>query len=145
MDWKRAAMDDLRRYPFQKQSLENISTRVSALKQKFTTVKGTLSDATPVQGGASRIEDRMLDNIVERERLILTYRATKRLVDLVESGLAGLDDRERLVLERFFITRERAHVERLMEELHVEKTKVYSMKDQALYKFTICMYGLIDY
>jgi hypothetical protein len=59
--------------------------------------------------------------------------------------LEGLDDRERLVLERFYIQRTRGHVERLMDELHFEKSRVYQCKDEALYKFTISMYGLIDY
>jgi ArpU family phage transcriptional regulator len=98
-----------------------------------------------VQGGGSRIEDRMLSNIVERERLAHTYRAAKRLVELTERGLDGLDERERLVLERFYITPAKNAVPRLSEELFVEKSQVYRIKDDALYKFTICQYGISDY
>jgi len=32
-----------------------------------------------------------------------------------------------------------------MEELNYEKTRVYEIKDQALYKFTIAMYGIVEY
>ena len=145
MNWQKAAIEDLKKYPMQKDSLENVKKRIGALKEKYQSIKCTLSDTTPVMGGSSRIEDHMLDNIVERKRLEHTYRATARLVELVERGLSGLDERERLVLERFYVQKNRNHVERLMEEMHFEKTRVYEFKDDALYKFTISMYGIIDY
>ena len=71
--------------------------------------------------------------------------ANKKLLDLIERGLASLDKTERLVLDRFYIDRPKNHVERLMEELNYEKTRVYEIKDQALYKFTIAMYGIVEY
>lgn len=145
MNWQRAAIDDLRKYENQKASLDHIVQRIGALKSGYEALKCVTTDKTPVMGGGSRIEDAMLNNIVERQRLEYTYRATRRLVGLVERGLAGLDERERLVLERFFIHRSAGHLERLMGELGYEQRQVYRIKDEALYKFTICMYGMIDY
>lgn len=146
MDWKRAAIEDLKLYHRRRDSLNNLKDRIQALKEHYLSVKCSLgSDAAPVKNGSSKIEDRMLNNIVERERLTHTYKATRRLVELTERGLKGLDDKERLVIERFFVTKERNHVERLMDELHVEKSHVYRLKDRALYNFTVTMYGLIDY
>lgn len=145
MNWKRAAEEDLRKYVAQKQSLINIPQRIEALKVKFTALKGQATNSEPVQGGMSHMEDNMLDNIVERERLDATYRATKRLVQLVERGLLGLDEQERKVLDTFYINRRRNHVERLMDEMHVEQARVYQIKDKALHKFTITMYGLVEY
>lgn len=145
MNWQKAAIEDLRKYQAQKASLNNILGRARALKETYLSIKCVMSDSTPVIGGSSRIEDNMLDNIVERKRLEHTYKAAAQLVNLVERGLAGLSDRERLVLERFYVSRNRGHVEDLMEELHFEQRRVYQIKDDALYKFTIYMYGLIDY
>jgi len=145
MNWQKSAMEDLRKYNAQKESLDNARERIGALKYRFESVRCSSSDSTPVQGGASRIEDKMLDNIVERQRLTYTYHATKKLVALVERGLSGLDERERKVLDAFYINREYGHVENLYEELHVEKSRVYQIKNDALYKFTISSYGLIDY
>lgn len=145
MNWRAAAIEDLKKYHMQKESLENIPERILALEEKYQSIKSALSDSTPVQGGMSRIEDRMLDNIVERKRLKHTYRATERLVALIERGLSGLNDRERLVLDRFYVRPIKGHVSRLMDELGYEQSQVYRVKDDALYRFTVCMYGIIDY
>ncbi len=66
----------------------------------------------------------------------------KRLVKLTERGLSQLTDEERRVLERFFIYRGGRHVDDLMEELCYERTRIYELKDEALYKFTVAMYGM---
>ena len=145
MNWQSAAIDDLKKYIDLRDSLKNISDRISALKLNYTSIKSATIDVVPVKGGSSKIEDRLINNIVERQRLEYTYKATKKLVDIIERGLNGLDEKEKLVLERFFIYRSSGHVERLMEELNYEQRRVYQIKDEALYKFTIKMYGIIDY
>lgn len=145
MNWKKAAEDDLRRYTAQKQSLQNIPERIQALQYSCTALKGSTCCSDPVQGGMSQMEDRLLDNIVSRERLKHTYKATQRLVQLVERGLVGLEEHERNVLDVFYMHRCKGHVEKLMEEFNYEKSQVYRIKDTALYKFTIAMYGLVDY
>ena len=145
MNWKRAAEEDLRRYTSQKMALENIPERVKMIEYRLTAMKGSMRDTDPVQGGMSMMEDKLLDNIVEKERLKHTYCAAKKLVDLISKGLAGLDEPEKHVLELFYINRQKNHVERLMEECNYEKSQVYNIKDKALYKFTISMYGLVDY
>lgn len=145
MDWKKAAIEDLRNYTYHRDSIKNIPERIQALKEQFEAIKCANSSRDPVQGGTSRVEDSMLNNIVERQRLHHTLIATKRLVCLVQRGLAGLDETERRVLDRFYINRTRGHVEMLENELHAESSTIYRIKDQALYKFTIAMYGLTDY
>lgn len=146
MDWKRAAIEDLRYYRDHRDSLRNIPERIEALKHQYEAIKCSNASREPVQGGTSRVEDSMLNNIVERERLRNNYAAAKRLVGMIQRGLAGLDDTERRVLDRFYIDRPKdGHVERLENELHAEKSTIYRIKEQALYRFTVCMYGLIDY
>lgn len=144
MDWKKAAAEDLRRYKAQKESLDNIQERIAILEEQFTGVKGATLDKVPSRGGGSNYEDKMINNIVERERLKLTYVVCSKLVRLIEKGLEGLSEKERRVLELFFISPARGNVERLMEELGYEKAQIYRIREDALYKFTIKMYGLID-
>ena len=145
MKWSDCAIQDLRKYKYLKASMESIPERLEALRCMFTSIKGAATDKDPVKGGSSRYEDNLIDIIVEKERLKYLYRANKTLLDLIERGLASLDKTERLVLDRFYIDRPKGHVEKLMEELYYEKSRVYEIKDQALYKFTIAMYGLIEY
>jgi ArpU family phage transcriptional regulator len=145
MNWQNEAIEDLKKYTQMRESLENIRERISALKYSYTAIKPATMDTTPVMGGASKNEDRLIDNIVERQRLEYTFKATKKIVDLIEKGLNDLDGKEKLVLERFYIYRTSGHVERLMDELNYEHRRIYQIKDEALYKFTIKMYGIIDY
>lgn len=145
MNWKDVAIDDLERFERQKQALANISARLDVLEDCYTSLKSVAMDKTPVQGGSTPIEDKLLSNLVERERLKHTYKATKKLVELTEKGLGRLNEDEKRTLELFYIHRHKYHVERLMEELGYEKTRIYSLKDSALYKFTISMYGLPEY
>lgn len=145
MKWTDCAIADLRKYAAMKDSLTNIPERIRALEIKFKSVKSGSSDSTPVQGGGSRIEDAWLDNIVERERLKLLYHADVRMVKLIERGLAALTQEERLTVQLFYIDRPRDHIETLCSSLGCEKTQVYRIKDIALYKFTITMFGITEY
>ncbi len=144
MNWKTAAIEDLENHGRRLKALENTSERIRALKEQLTALKSS-GDTTTVKGGGSRAEDKVINNIVERERLRATYKATRHLVEIVERGLSGLDEGERFILLTFYMDRPKKHVERCMEQLHLEQAQVYRMKDRALYKFTISMYGIVDY
>jgi DNA-directed RNA polymerase specialized sigma subunit len=87
----------------------------------------------------------ILDNIVEHERLQMLHTAKERLFAIIKKGLLPLNDTEKLVLDRFFINRKRDHVGMLIQELSVEQSQVYRIKDQALHKFSINMYGIEEY
>ena len=145
MKWSEVAIQDLKRYSGLKNSLETIPERIEALELQFTCVAGSAPDKIVVQNSGQAVDDKMLDNIVQRERLKLTFRANKVLVDLIERGLSALNDTERKVLECFYMYRCRGHVERLMDDLGYEKTAVYEIKDRALYQLTTHMYGLQEY
>lgn len=145
MNWKKEAEHDLRSYTRRVESLTNAREKIQALKDQMLSVRAGISDSTPVQGGGNRSQESMINCIAEIERLELTIKATSRLVALVEKGLTGLSDDERLVLDLFYINRTRGHVEQLMEILNLEQAQIYRVKDAALYKFTTTIYGIIDY
>ena len=48
------------------------------------------------------------------------------------------------IRDRFYIDRHDGHVERLMEKYHIETSQVYRIKDEALYYFTVTMYGIME-
>lgn len=145
MKWQDCAIQDLKKYNQQRESLQNIPERIEILKLRFEAVKAVALDREPVMGGGSRMEDAILDNIVQRDRLKLTYQANKKMVELVEKGLAVLTDNERMVLDAFYINRHRNHIEYLCDRMGYEKTKIYHIKDDALYRFTTAMYGILEY
>ena len=142
MDWKREAEYELKQYTGRCRALKNIKLRHQALKEEMTALKGASTDRIPVRGGASRMEDALVNNIVERQRLELTYKLTRKLVDLTKQGLEALSEQERDILTRFYVEEGKYTADRLCEELHLERTRIYRLKDQALYNFTINMYGM---
>jgi hypothetical protein len=143
MNWKTIAINDLKSLPQRKASIENIRERIKILDEQFVSLKG-ISTGEPVMGGFSRQEEKMLDNIAERELLSFSLKIVEELVKLTEKGFETLDRKECAVLEGFYMYREENHVEKLCERFHFEKTRLYEIKDNALRKFTMSMYGIVD-
>ncbi len=86
----------------------------------------------------------MVDNIAERERLKLNLRTAQTLLQMIDAALATLSEQEREILNEFYINKREGHAERLCHRFCVEKSKVYTMKDEALRKMAIGMYGVIE-
>lgn len=145
MKWSDCAVQDLKKYQNLKGSIQNIEERIEVLSMRFESVKGPKMSSTPTSGGGTQWEDKLLDNIVERKRLSMLLEADKKMIEIVERGLKRLNKEEMLVLEMFFINKIRDHVDILKERMNIEKSQVYRIKNQALYKFTISMYGIEEY
>ncbi len=86
----------------------------------------------------------LLNNITRRKELLRTRRIAAGMVEQIEKALSLLDEKEKLVLDRFYISPAKGNADRLCDELNVEKTMVYRIKDQALRTFTIALYGLTE-
>lgn len=145
MKWQDIATQDLKKYRYQKESLTNLLEKISILRLQYESVRCNVLDGEIVKGNGKRTEDFLLDNITQRKRLSLTYQASRRLVRLIERGLESLSDTDRLVLDAFYINKPENHIEFLIETLQYERAQIYRIKDEALYKFTIAMYGMEDY
>lgn len=144
MDWKREAVDKLRCYAARRAALAAIPEEIRRLEEDAAGIRAADLDRDPVSGGGSAREDRLLSNIAHREELARALKQARAWVDLVDGGLAVLDPEDRLVLDRFYIHRARGNVERLCEELHLEKSRVYELKDKALRNLTIALYGVTE-
>lgn len=144
MNWKEEAKRELRNYEPLKTSLPNIKLRIEAIQARKTSLK-TMSDDTPVMGGGSTYEDRLLNCIVEEERLKATYRADKIRVELIERGLAMLNETERAIVEEFARNRPGRAVEILADRIGYERAQIYRLYDQALYRFTLAEYGIPEF
>lgn len=144
MIWKNEAIEKLRDYEAKKQCLSSIPAEIRQLKEQYGAIRGSTSDGTPVSGGGSGREDMLLSNIVKREELERALRQAAGWVRLVDAGLEILSQEERLLLDRFYIHPAKGNVDRLCEELGVEKSEAYRRKDRALRHFTICLYGVTE-
>ena len=143
-NWQRNAIVDLREYEQVQQSLVNIPQEIKGLEMAMTALRGINFDKTPVEGGTSSYESRLIDNIDRRERLKINLEIARAKVERIGRGLAALSENEALVLRRFYIRRERDYIDRLCEELGYEQAQIYRIKEAALRKFTLAMFGVID-
>ena len=143
-DWEKHSIDDLREYRAVKESLGTLPEEIRALEEDMQLVKGTRYDKTPVEGGAAGYEERLINYIDRKGRLEQNLGLAQARVERIERGLSVLTENERLVLTRFYIHREPRYLDRLCGELGYEKTAVYGLKNRALKRFTLAMYGVVD-
>lgn len=145
MKWDDVAIGDLRRYPGLCDAVVNLTDRINFLKRESVSLKGAALDRVPVSGGGSRIEDKILNNLVEREKKEALLAANKQLKEGIERGLAALDKDEIKVLEGLFMYFSPGAVERLARSIPCDRATVYRIRQRALYKFTVHMYGFTDF
>ena len=144
MNWKFEAIEKLKEYTARKNAITSIPEEIKRLEEDAQRIRAASTDATPVQGGGSAREDMLLSNIVHREELQRRLSDALRWVEIVDGGLAVLTDEDRLVLDRFYIHPMRGNVDRLCDELAVEKAAVYKRKEKALHRFTVALYGATE-
>ena len=141
MNWISESVSDLRLYGQRKKFLENVDNQLIWLENDFAALKGCATDSEAVDGGASRSEDHLLNNIVKRDKLRQNKELAEKFVQTIERTLYLLPRQQQEILTEFFIDRSKGHIERLMDKMHVEKSRAYELKDEALHNFTILRYG----
>ena len=134
----------LRELEQERAALQNIPERILVLGLKFAGLKATDTDSDRVSGGENHREEAMLANIAERDELKRNLEITRREVEQIDAALANLSQEERLVLERFYIHREHGHVDKLCEELNMEKSQVYNIKNRALVRLARMLHGQVN-
>lgn len=143
--WKYKAIDRLKEYPAKKTALQNVPDRIAQLESSAHSIRSATSDATPVQGGGCTREDVLLSNIVEREELRANLFRAKKDCQIVERGLAVLDDAERYILDQMYMNRTKGCLERLQDEYGLDDQRsVYKRADKALLRFTVAAYGVTE-
>ena len=141
MNWISESVSDLRLYGQRKRFLESVDSQLIWLENDFAALKGCATDSEAVEGGASRSEDHLLNNIVKRDKLKQNKELAEKFVQTIEKTLYLLPKQQQEILTEFFVDRSRGHIERLMDKMHVEKSRAYELKDEALHNFTILRYG----
>ena len=148
MDWKQEAAEKLLQYEVRRQSLENIPAEIRRLEQDYSALRASTPDFVPdyllTHDKGSRREDAMLTNIVRREELARQLESARAWVALVDKGLAVLDERDRLVLDKFFLHKQKRACEELCDLLDRERAQVYRLRDKALKRFTLALYGGVE-
>ena len=105
MNWISESISDLRLYGQRKRFLENVDSQLIWLENDFTALKGCATDSEAVDGGASRSEDHLLNNIIKRDKLRQNKELAEKFVQTIERTLYLLPRQQQEILAEFFIDR----------------------------------------
>lgn len=138
MEWKAEAVEKLKSYQAKKLSLqitaEEIDRLTLQIEEKYRAARRLNITSKPEESAP-------LDDIAHRAELKFERDNTSRWVDMMDKALSALSDDERLILDRFYINREADSIELLCEELCLERSRVYQLKDKAVRHFSLVLYG----
>ena len=139
MDWKQQAVQALKSYKLNKQSIENLRERIQILSAQL---EGVSSPGGSEGAGGGRERDEMYCDVIGKiDNLRMRLDIIQRDVRLTEQGLAALDAAEREALTVKYINGEYNSIMRICERLHVERTKAYTLCDNALKHFSAVLFG----
>lgn len=141
MNWKQEAKEKLKKYEAMRMAKINIPQEIKRLEGEYTAIRSARTDGTPVHGGSSSREDALINNITERKELEWALESAKNWVDQVDRAMGTLHPDERNILRRLYIYPEKGSLERLCNELGVEKSSAYRRRDRAIQTFTLALYG----
>lgn len=139
--WKKQAINELEMYEANIQAQANIADQIRELEAALTSIRSPGADAECIRVGGNGKDDWYLNNITARELLRENLTATRKSVKRVERSLDVMNEEEKMILRRFFITQEKKAADRLAGDLRVDVKTVYFKRDAALRKFTVAMYG----
>ena len=136
MDWKICAAEDLRKYRRMKLGLINSRERLRLVRLGMRNLKNSLHKTY------QRTDTEYVNMIVESERIRTNIKICENLLSLIDRGLDSLTEEERGVLEEFYMKTSSPNIIELKDRLGYETRSLYRLRDTALEKFTISMYGI---
>ena len=142
MNWKLEAKEKLQSYPTRRASVTSLKNELRRLEYEAEGLKSPTLRAESVRQSHSAWDDRIVDNLVHRKELEQRLRETELWLGTVDGALSALTEQERLVLRRMYMEPGRGNLDRLCEELELEKSMVYRRRDGALERFTSALYGI---
>ena len=141
MNWKNEAIDRLSQYRAMSQAMENIPKELSRLEKVVQNLRPVQLGKPAGAGTPGPKDDALIGNIIKRQELSEVYENARIWVDTTNCALEILPREERTILQSMYITPQKGAVSKLCEELGMEQSSIYRKRDQALYQFTMALYG----
>lgn len=140
-DW---LIPQLRDYEARKQFLADAPDRLRELEERSTAIRAAKTDGIPTHDGVSPYEDAIIANLAEREKIAANVKMVSEDIARLDSALEQLSAQERLVIQRFYIHRTSDYIERLSDELCLERSQVYRVKDHAVIHLARILFGIVE-
>lgn len=143
MRWDKEVESKLKEYPRKLNAVTNLKHKISYLSDYIYTLKGSFRDTDPVQGGGCKQEDILLDRIVEKEELEKNLEYIEHEISWIQKGFTCLTDIEYKVIQQMYLNESRMSVDNICKSLGYEKSQVYNIRNTAVEKMTLELYGKI--
>lgn len=141
MNWKNEAIERLTRYSAMSQAVENIPKEITRLERSIQELRGHRPDQLPGAKTPGPQDDALIGSIIKRQELSDSYENAKIWVDTTDQAMSVLNQEEKTILTKMYVTPEKGVVNQLCLTFGVEQSSIYRKRDQALYRFTMALYG----
>lgn len=139
--WEEILKMELSRHLVRREAIQNIRMKIEELESDYSRLRAAQSDASPVQGGGSSMEDRLINNIALRDNLKNRLDYTFKQWNRIERALKRLTVEQQKIIYGFYIDRPENYRQILCEELGIEQSELYRQKDQAMEILVLMLYG----
>lgn len=144
MDWKRVAIDDLYRYKKNKHAVKQIKEKLDYLEAQATSLKSFTVSPVPIMGDTSRHEDKLINNIAEREKLGKLLKLNIQFINWIENTLLKLTEEEVFLLEVFYMDYSPQSIYIAEKKLNYSRAHIYRLRNAALRTFVLYQYGVSE-
>lgn len=123
----------LREYPTLCKNEKIINEQMCVIDRAMHSISISSPSSIPNYGGCSRYEDYLIGQLNKKDELKLRLAIVRMRRESITGLVDRLPPRQRAVVTRFFITGgSEGAAEDIMEQMSIEKSQVYRLKDMAL-------------
>jgi hypothetical protein len=141
INWKDVLETELRRHTGRRQAIRSLRQEITELEEDYGRLRAAQTDRLPVQGGGTRMEDRLITNMMLRDKLAIRLKDTYQRWNRIEQALGLLSPEQQQVIRKMYIERPAGGLPIICEELSIEKSEVYRQKDRAMEALVLGLYG----
>ena len=141
MNWKRETIQDLKDFKYLQEYVAKYPRLMAELHEDLTSLKGICNKEAVSGGGSSKTEDAWINIIAKKDQIKVNHNVKVLKYKRIKESLDILSEQERITLDYFYIEKRKNHIGELMRRFYIEKSAVYDLKNEALRKLAISMYG----
>lgn len=140
MKWKVEAIERLKSYECASNALESLRLMVKELEMDVYSPPASRMDS-PISADWV-YEDFRINRLVTLELLRERVKRNETWLEAMDKALEMLDPVERQSLDWFYIRPGRGSLEEICREMGMERSSLYRLRDRALEKFTLALFGI---
>lgn len=141
MDYRKYAMDELRRVNGLRAAERVCRDRLAELSEELRSFRIPAPQADPVQGGGSKTEERWLNIIASRQDEERRLKNIRRRLRQFNTAWNTLTERDKMVLAEWYINNGKNCAENIAAKEHCDRATAYRWRDEAILYFARAYYG----